>query len=307
MTDIKRNGKDLRMKYYWEFLRRNKNFQADLKFLEIELSKVLNKTFEEKFNIKRKENESLKAFVKRIIWKALKESYVKDIYLSSLKQKSLIDLRPPYLPVDYDDKQEFLNFYTKKLLHPICEFWYKWWVCYPFMYITMPEEQRGVGIKNVGVFWPAYRLSLSIDLRKPKINIMNEVERWIDFHKKEILKTIKIEMRRIPWRLFDRYLKIWDLKQKGKNFKEIVKILYPSLKGIKLYSEPNAHMVKKLLRKQDELTKQGYSDDEAEEIAKKELGITTDKEKRRFTSAYNKVRRGYQQAEKLINEGYKEL
>ena len=69
MTDKIIKKEKLRIKYYWEFLRRNKNFQADLRSFETELSKMLNQTFEEKYGLKRRNGESLRKFVRRLIRK----------------------------------------------------------------------------------------------------------------------------------------------------------------------------------------------------------------------------------------------
>ena len=330
MTYKTRKEKDWRSYYYWQFLKRNKNFQEDLRSLETELSKILDRRFEEKYDIRRRKGESIRSFVKRIIWRVLVVSGGEHHFLYAIKHKSLEHVWP-HIPVQLPRahgapwvEDEFLAFYYFELLPKLYEFWEKWDVFYPYMYPPpIPEGRRAVSMKASGISLHPWTISLGIDLRKPKERIITELEYWIDFYKSEQVKVKmaggkepesfstwgwgkKTREGRPPWRLFDRYLKVWDLKQQGKNFTEIAKILYPRLKGID-FSEPNNHLIRKLMRKQDELTRQGYSDDEAEEKAKKELGISTDKQRRRLRSAVNKVSNSYKRAKELINGGYKDL
>ena len=221
------------------------------------------------------------------------------------------------------EENEFIAFYEFKLRPKLGEFWEKWDVWYPYIMHPPPisEERKAVSFKNSGIINPPYLISPGINLTFPKERIMNELEFLIDFYKKEQIKAKsrgegkpgrfreKMRRSRPPWQLFDRYLKIWDLRQKGKKIGEIAKIIDPRLKSIKPSSElsKDDERVKGYNKRVDVLQKLGYSPDEAVKVVNKEFSIPEDKENQKLMSAIRRVWYGWEQAEKLINGGYKEL
>jgi len=304
------NEEELRSKYIWKFLARNPNFQADLKSLETILAEKLDKSFEEKFHMKRRKDESLQIFIKRIFLKAFFNVESELLQLLTRKEDESLgefDLRTI---LAFTQKSELINFIGSELLPPISAFHKRWGVWYPYIFHAIPDEQI------VAICFPdknPTKIHISIDLTKPKKYILSEVKRNIDLYKRDLHKVKKIKKRKHHWHLYDEWLKIYDLKQKGKTFEQIAKILEPRLKGIKLVSElsrgdiHNDDMVYKYMKKQGELLNQGYSDDEAVKIVNQEFGVTSDKENRKLWNAIRRVWHGYQQAEKLINGGYREL
>jgi hypothetical protein len=98
------------------------------------------------------------------------------------------------------------------------------------------EASRGVQ-QRIGRSWtdtdhPRY-LRLEIDLKEPLQQILEQVESKVDSAKRFYVRTIgPMHDKGEPLRIQDAddyatYLRVWDLRQEGKTFKEIATLLFP--------------------------------------------------------------------------------
>lgn len=303
------NEEELRKKYFWEFLSRNPNYQADKKSLEAILLKKL-KIVEEKFHINRGEKESLIKYIERIFWTAINtEIYEKKLRREPINGESPLEaaIRVLYGVFTYP-RSELLKYFIDELYPPTSTFYTKWGISYIF-----PETPIILtGVTSAPVLKDPYKISLKIDIRKPTKYLLSHLKQHLVYHKNKLLEEKRIKIKRPQWSKYDEYLKIWNLKQEHKTsrtFEQIAKILDPRLKDIKLSSElsRNDNRVRAYTKRIDELKKQGCSDDEAVRKANKKFGIADDKDTQKLVTAIVRVWYGYHQAKRLINEGYKEL
>jgi len=105
--------------------------------------------------------------------------------------------------------------------------------CLPFSVLKGPNQivvpfDNNYGIRRINPFLPAKEIKkrfflVALDLYAPDYRILNDIEEWIRWEKKKR----KIRFRKqIRVNDFEKYLQIYDLREKKQSWPEIVKVVF---------------------------------------------------------------------------------
>jgi len=145
-------------------------------------------------------------------------------------------------------------------------------------------------------------LALVIDLTYPKSEIMARVKNLIDEAIEERkIRGLLIHKGRKHFDLYDQYLKIWDLREKGLTYKEIAAKVYPDEPlDYEIEANYDEFDTEKHEKRVEELIAQGADERSAYAKADREFGVGGSPVIQRVSDQYN-------EADRLINGGYQEI
>jgi len=193
--------------YRWEFLRRNKKYQDEYRLL---LRSPRGAFYE---GYPREEKESDNAYTNRLKKSKIStdnlELTTRNEYLK--KNYEITRLLDPNRPASQLFEQELFSLFE----------------CFPVLECQDSYDVKEVVKEDI----PPGLLFIRVDLGYPKRDIKTEFDILLDYKQRRYkIKKFSEEGHwdyRAQFKLYDDYLKTWDLKDKGKTLREIAKICYP--------------------------------------------------------------------------------